>query len=77
LTVSVQRIGRYEIQNGVGSGAQALRAYFQPKLFQRIADARHKLVESMIRADPDWDEKCETLSENNDPIGYWQGEGIR
>ena len=33
------------------------------------------MIESMIAADPGWDEELERLADDESTIGYWQGEG--
>ena len=75
LTVSLDKIGSYEAYRGTEAGMTALHAYFTPELFHRIAYARRTMVDSMIAADPGWDEELERLTDDRVTIGYWQGEG--
>jgi hypothetical protein len=44
-----------------------------PALNQRIAHARHLAIELMEANDPAIMERLETLSEQDDGIGYWDG----
>jgi hypothetical protein len=74
LTVSLDRIGMYEAFHGTEAGQRALHAYLKPPLFDRIAQARDKIVEILVSQDPGWKVELEYQSQDANTIGYWQGE---
>lgn len=73
LTVSGRRIGQYENLYGETAGKQAISDYMGASLFQRIAKARSIIASILERADPTLSDKLETMAENEEDIGYWQG----
>ena len=75
LTVSFDRIGAYQALRDPDGGPAALAAFIEPKLVQRIAAARAQVAALLRSADPEVTELLEHLAENEDAIGYWQGQG--
>ena len=71
LTVSLDRIGSYEVFHGEAAAKEELHRYIGPKLFRRIANARHKLVIMMEQCEPSIAERLERLAETE--IEYWNG----
>ena len=76
LTVSFDRIGAYQALRNPEGGPAALAAFIEPKLVQRIADARTQVIALLHSADPEVHELLEHLAEDEDAIGYWQGQGV-
>lgn len=73
LTVSLRRLGEFELSYGEEQAKAALDEYVNPALSQRIARARRLIIEVMARHDPAIMDRLEELSVRDAGIGYWSG----
>lgn len=71
LVVSLDRMGSDEAIKGIDS-ATALKAYFNPKLFRRLAHARTQVRTLLVEHDPGIGSRLDRFAD--DEIGYWRGE---
>jgi hypothetical protein len=74
LTVSLDRLGMYQLHVGERRAQEALDRYMNPAMFQRIANARRILVTLIEELDETMAEELERLAEEDDGIGYWSRE---
>ncbi|HEY0738687.1 MAG TPA: hypothetical protein VGD69_27460 [Herpetosiphonaceae bacterium] len=73
LTVSLDRIGEYWRIRGEEAAKQALHEFIGPQLFEKIADARGRMVTILEAHDPQIMEHLEQLAEDEAQLGYWDG----
>jgi hypothetical protein len=73
LTVSMDRLGHYELNFGTEAAKEALHQYFGIENNRRIAHARRMMVEILEGLDPDMADKLDELAEDEGLIGYWDG----
>ncbi len=73
LTVSIDRLGSFEIFHGEEAAKNALHDFIGAEVSERIAIAR-RIISSALRAsDPSVGYKLEIMAENEEDIGYWNG----
>ncbi|MFC6617922.1 hypothetical protein [Deinococcus radiophilus] len=73
LTVSLDRLGLYQLRYGEAGAMHELHRHLSPELVRRIAHARRLTVDALTRDDPDMLERLEQLAEDEAAIGYWTG----
>lgn len=73
LTVSFDRIGSYAAIRDEFRARDALWAFIEPRLFERIATARGQLAAILEEADAEAHELLEHLADDEDAMGYWRG----
>ncbi|HEY0606321.1 MAG TPA: hypothetical protein VGD58_25585 [Herpetosiphonaceae bacterium] len=73
LTVSLDRMGEYWRIHGEEAAKQALHEFVGPDLFEKIADARTRMVVMLQAHDPQIREHMEQLAEDEAQLGYWDG----
>lgn len=71
LTVSIDRIGSYQLLHGDAAAKEALQDYVNPTLCNLIVNARHELVIMMEKCDPRILHSLEEIAETQ--IQYWDG----
>lgn len=73
LTVSLDRIGEYWRIHGEEAAKQALHEFVGPDLFEKIADARTRMVAMLEAHDPQIRDHLEQLDQDEAQLGYWDG----
>jgi hypothetical protein len=71
LTVSLDRLGAYELSHGEEAAKEALHQFVGPVIVQKIAEARALMTGILENCDPAIMERLELLDERE--MGYWDG----
>jgi len=74
LTVSLDRLGEFELIHGEGPAKEALHRFMGPGQCSKIAHTRKLMTELLINCDPALDKLTEELAENEVAMGYWDGQ---
>jgi hypothetical protein len=73
LTVSLDRLGMYQVFNGEEAAKEALHRFIGPAISEKIADARYLMVSILESRDPKIGDRLEEMAENEQEMGYWNG----
>lgn len=73
LTVSLDRIGEYEVAHGEDHARAALTNYMGPAMYERIAQARARMLSLLQGCSPSMMDHLEEMAEDEAELGYWRG----